>query len=260
MLRRLDHRVALVTGGSRGIGRAICLRLAREGAAVAVNYRAEAAAAAAVVEAIEKDGGRAMAVQADVSRRTEVDAMVARVAAGLGPIDILVNNAGILGRGTSLTMDEAEFDRMMAVNVKGIVHVVQAVAPGMIARRAGTIVNLSSLAGLGTAVANTTPYAATKAAVISLTKRQAFELGPDGIRVNAICPGYVKTEMLASIENAENREQLRALNAKAMLGRIGVPDDIAGVCAFLVSDDASFMTAQALAVDGGRMDFLTASA
>ena len=260
MLRRLDHRVALVTGGSRGIGRAICLRLAREGAAVAVNYRAEATAAAAVIEAIEKAGGRATAVQADVSRRTEVDAMVARVTAGLGPIDILVNNAGILARGTSLTMDEAEFDRMIAVNVKGVVHAVQAVAPGMIARRTGAIVNLSSLAGLGTAVANTTPYAATKAAVISLTKRQAFELGPDGIRVNAICPGYVKTEMLASIENAENRDQLLALNAKAMLGRIGVPDDIAGVCAFLVSDDASFMTAQALAVDGGRMDFLTASA
>ena len=260
MLRRFDGRVALVTGGSRGIGRAICRRLAREGAAIAVNYRADAGAATSVVEAIAADGGRAIAVQADVSRRADIDAMAERVAGALGPIDILVNNAGVLARGTSLDMDEAAFDRMIAVNVKGIIHAVQAIAPAMIARRTGVVVNLSSLAGLGTAVANTTPYAATKAAVISLTKRQAFELGPHGIRVNAICPGYVRTEMLASIENPENRDQLLALNAKAMLGRIGVPDDIAGVCAFLASDDAAFMTAQALAVDGGRMDFLTASA
>ncbi|MGE5242877.1 MAG: SDR family NAD(P)-dependent oxidoreductase [Betaproteobacteria bacterium] len=260
MARRLEGRIALVTGGSRGIGRACCLRLAAEGAAIAVNYRLEERAAAGVAEEIRASGGRAVPLQADVADRSQVDALVDRVQRELGPVDILVNNAGILTRGTSLTMDDDEFDRMLAVNVKGLVHLVQAVAPRMIERRSGSIVNISSLAGLGTAVPDTTPYAATKAAVVVLTKRQAFELGPHGIRVNAICPGYIKTEMLASLDDPANQARLRALNAKAMLGRVGVPDDIAHVVVFLASDEASFMTGQALAVDGGRMDFLTASA
>ncbi len=240
MLRRLDDRVALVTGGSRGIGRAICLRLAREGAAIAVNYRADARRRRRRWSRRSTgDGGRAIAVQADVSRRAEVDAMAARVTGALGPIDILVNNAGILARGTSLDMDEADFDRMIAVNVKGIMHAVQAVAPGD--DRAPHGRHRQSL------------VARRPRAPPSRTRRRTRRRKPpssrspsarpsssarDGIRVNAICPGYVKTEMLASIENAENRDQLLALNAKAMLGRIGVPDDIAGVCAFLASDDA----------------------
>ena len=257
---RVDGKVALVTGGSRGIGRAICLMLAREGAAVVVNFARQQSAAAEVVEQIRIAGGRAMAIGADVSDRAAVQHMVEAAVREYGRIDILVNNAGILARGTALDFDEVIFDRMMAVNVKGIVHTVQAIAPGMIARRSGRIVNISSLAGLGTAVANTTPYAVTKAAVIGLTKRQAFELGRDGITVNAICPGFVATEMLASLEPHDREEQLRALAAKAVLNRVGQPDDIAGVVLFLASDDSSFMTAQILSVDGGRTDFLTASA
>ncbi|MDE3156887.1 MAG: 3-oxoacyl-ACP reductase FabG [Acidobacteriota bacterium] len=257
---RLEGKVALVTGGSRGIGRAICARLAGDGAAVVVNFARKQDAAADVVAQIEAAGGRALAVGADVSDRAAVNRMVGAAVREYGRIDILVNNAGILARGTALEFDEVIFDRMMAVNVKGIVHTVQAVAPGMAARRYGRIVNISSLAGLGTAVANTTPYALTKAAVINLTKRQAFELGHDGITVNAICPGFIATEMLASLEPHDQEEQLRALASKAVLNRVGDPDDIARVVLFLASDDASFVTGQALAVDGGRMDFLTGSA
>jgi len=257
---RVDGKVALVTGGSRGIGRAVSLMLAREGAAVIVNYTRQEAAAAEVVDLIRARGGRAIAGRADVSDRAAVQAMVDAALEEFGRIDILVNNAGILSRGTTLTMDEAAFDRMVAVNVKGVVHTVQAVAPGMMARHYGKIVNISSLAGLGTAVPETTPYATTKAAVIGLTKRQAFEFGPAGITVNAICPGFVATEMLASLERHDDEARLRALAAKAVLGRVGTPDDIAAVVLFLASDESSFMTAQILTVDGGRTDFLTASA
>jgi 3-oxoacyl-[acyl-carrier protein] reductase len=260
MTRALDGRVALVTGGSRGIGRATCLMLAAEGASVAVNYRQDEQSAGAVCDEILRNGGRAIAAQADVADPAQVDALADRVHQELGPVDILVNNAGILMRGTSLTIDDGELDRMMAVNVKGVVHTVQAVAPAMIERRSGSIVNISSLAGLGTAVPDTTPYAATKAALVVLTKRQAYELGPYGIRVNAICPGYVRTEMLASLDDPASHARLQALNAKAMLGRVGVPEDIAGVVLFLASDAAGFMTAQVLTVDGGRMDFLSSSA
>ncbi len=260
MAERLAGTVALVTGGSRGIGRATCVLLGREGAAVAVNYAHDEISAAEVVKQIRGAGGRAIAVKADVASRADVVAMADRVHRELGPVDVLVNNAGILSRGTSLTMDDGELDRMMAVNVKGIVHTVQAVAPRMIERGAGSIVNISSLAGLGTAVPDTTPYAATKAAVIALTKRQAFELGPHGVRVNAICPGYIRTEMLASLDDPANHDRLKSLSAKTMLGRVGVPDDIGHVVVFLAGGGASFITGQALAVDGGRMDFLTASA
>ncbi len=260
MAKSLDGKVALVTGGSRGIGRAISLRLARDGARVVVNYATQAEAAGRVVDEIRQGGGQAMAVGADVSKLADVRQMVERVVAEYGGVDVLVNNAGLLFRGTSLTLDEDELDRMFAVNVKGIVHCVKAVAPLMAARHQGRIINIASIGGLGTAVAETTPYAATKAAVVVLTKRQALELGPDGIAVNAVCPGFIRTEMLASLESPENADRLAALNQKAMLGRIGVPEDVAGPVAFLAGADASFITGQILTVDGGRMDFLTGSA
>jgi 3-oxoacyl-[acyl-carrier protein] reductase len=250
--------VALVTGGSRGIGQAICRRLAREGAAVIVNYASQRGAADEVVDRIRGGGGRAMAFGADVADREAVRTMVEAAVHEYGPIDILVNNGGVLSRGTALTWDDAAFDRMIAVNVKGIVHTVQAIAPGMMARRYGRIVNISSIAGLGTATPETTPYATTKAAVIGLTKRQAFELGRHGITVNAICPGFIATEMLTALPEAA--AQMGALAARAMLNRVGEPDDIAHVVLFLASDESSFMTAQVLTVDGGRTDFLSASA
>ncbi|MBI4473339.1 MAG: 3-oxoacyl-ACP reductase FabG [Acidobacteria bacterium] len=253
MSGRLDGKIALVTGGSRGIGRAICLRFAREGAAVIVNYTKGAEAAAQVVANIKKDGGKAMAIQADVANKGQVRAMADRALAEFGRVDILINNAGILTRGTTLNLDEDELDRMMDVNLKGVINVTQAVAPHMIRNRYGKIVNLSSLAGLGTAVGETTPYALTKAAVILLTKRMALEFGPSGINVNAIAPGFVKTEMLDGVD-------VETPGRKAMMGRVGTPEDIANAALFLASDEAGFITAQVLTVDGGRTDFLSASA
>jgi 3-oxoacyl-[acyl-carrier protein] reductase len=262
MTGRLNDKVALITGASRGIGRATAALFGREGASVVVNYAARADAAGEVVAGLEEAGGRGLAVQADVSDRGQVDSMVSRVLKDFGRIDILINNAGILLGGNIMSMNDDELDQMIAVNVKGIVNCVQAIVPGMVERGAGKIVNISSLAGLGTAVPETTPYGLTKAAVISLTKRMAFELGPNGINVNAICPGFIQTDMLASIAGSAESlaASLSAPAGKAALGRVGQPDDIAGGALFLSSEESSFITAQVLTIDGGRMDFLTHSA
>jgi len=258
MAGKLHEKVALVTGGSRGIGRAIAERLASEGAAVVLNFTASEEKAKSVVSKIRESGGRAIAVQADVASKQAVNAMVEAALKAFGAVDILVNNAGILLAGNTLQLNENDLDRMIGVNVKGIIYAVQAVAPSMIARRYGKIINLSSIAGLGTAMLDTTPYAITKAAVVSLTKRLALELGPHGINVNAISPGVVRTEMLQLLEDRD-RARIDMLSKKAILNRIGAPEDIAGVALFLASDESSYMTAQILTVDGGRMDFLTHS-
>ena len=255
MAGRLTNKVALITGASRGIGRATALAFAREGASVVVNYISRRDAAEEVVRQISEGGGQAAAVQADVSKRSEVDALVAQSLECFDRIDLLVNNAGIGVRASTLTMTEADFDRLMAVNVKGVIHCVQAVAPGMMERRSGRIVNVSSLAGLGTALPETTPYAATKAALIGLTKRFAFDLGPYGITVNTVCPGFIQTDMTGG---PGGRSTMAA--ERSILGRVGQPEEVAAALLFLVSDEASFITAQVLAVDGGRMDFLSRSA
>jgi 3-oxoacyl-[acyl-carrier protein] reductase len=259
MSKRLEGKVALITGGSRGIGRAISLRFAREGATVVVNFTAHPDKAESMVAEIKKEGGRAVALQADVSAKSAVQAMIDAARKEFGPIDILVNNAGILRSGNTLALNEEDFDRMIAVNVKGTISVVQGIAPGMIERRYGKIINLASIAGLGTAVAETTPYALTKAAVVMLTKRLALELGAHGINVNAIAPGFIRTEMLQFLDTEDDRARLEALGKKAILNRVGVPEDVANVALFLASDESSFMTGQVLTVDGGRMDFLTYS-
>jgi 3-oxoacyl-[acyl-carrier protein] reductase len=259
MVGRLANKVALVTGGSRGIGRAICEVFAREGASVLVNYTDNTAKAEGVAAAITRMGGQAVALRADVASKSSVDAMVAAAIERFGTVDILVNNAGILRWGTALDMHEEDFDRMIAVNVKGMLHCAQAVAPGMIELGYGKIINLTSIAGLGTAVVKSTPYAMTKAAVIALTKRLAFELGPDGINVNAIAPGFVRTEMLNLSDDDDDPARIAALNSKAILNRIGTAEDIANAALFLASDESAFMTAQVLTVDGGRTDFMTHS-
>jgi 3-oxoacyl-[acyl-carrier protein] reductase len=259
MAGRLQDKVALVTGGSRGIGRAICEMFAREGASVIVNFAAHAEKAEAVIAAIKQVGGRGIAVQADVSSTVDVQSLVATAIKQFGHIDIVVNNAGVLVPGNVVHFDEADFDRLMAVNLKGMIHTVKAAAPGMIERRYGKIINLSSIAGLGTAVPETTPYAITKAAIISLTKRTALELGPHGINVNAIAPGFIQTEMLDSMSNVNDRARLDMLAKRAMLNRVGVPGDIANAAVFLASDESSYMTAQVLTIDGGRTDFLSHS-
>jgi 3-oxoacyl-[acyl-carrier protein] reductase len=256
----LFGRVALVTGGSRGIGRAISLELASRGAAVAVNYLSSSDAAADVASRIQQLGGRALVLAADVADRGQVEQMIARCAADLGPVDILVNNAGLLYPGGLLDHRESEFDQMWRTNVKGLVYATAAVAPGMIERRWGRIVNLSSNAAIGTAMHGTTLYAATKGAVLSLTKRFAFELGEHGITVNAVLPGFTKTDMVLADKSAEQaQEVIDRVAGRSMLGRVGEPEDIARVVRFLCTRDADFMTGQYLLADGGRMDYLTHS-
>jgi 3-oxoacyl-[acyl-carrier protein] reductase len=253
MAGRLDGKVALVTGGSRGIGRAIALSFAREGGVVVVNYVTRQDEADRVVAEIRAGGGQALAVRADVGREVEARALVA-AADKFGRIDILVNNAGVFRPGHVGALEGQALEQMMAVNVRGVLHCVEAVVPGMRARRSGRIVNVSSIAALGTAAAETTPYAMTKAALNVLTKRLALELGPLGITVNAVCPGFIATDMAAS-----SGASMEAMARKSMLGQVGTPEDIAHAVLFLASDEARFVTAQILTVDGGRMDFLSHS-
>jgi 3-oxoacyl-[acyl-carrier protein] reductase len=249
--------VALITGASRGIGRATALRLALDGIAVALNYRENAEAANIAVDAILRAGGRAIAVQGDIGDPACAPALAAEVANRLGPVTILVNNAGILNRGDLADFDFAQMEPMRRVNVDGLVHVTRAIVPGMQAAGYGRIVNLTSIAAFGTSMPGTTFYAATKAAVIALTKRFALDLGPHGITVNAVAPGFIGTDMVYSGRSREEGQQLLALMAgKAMVRRVGTPDDIAEAIAFLSGVHAGFITGQVLAVDGGRTDFL----
>ena len=254
----LAGKVALVTGGSRGIGRAACLRLAASGAAVAVNYRARADAAREVVDAIEAAGGRAVAVEADVADRDAVRRMLQQATEKLGPVDVLVNNAGLLRSGSLLQYDDADLDAMWGTNVKGVLHATAAVAPAMIERGWGRVINVASAAGIGTALPGTTLYAATKAAVHVLTKRLAFELGRHGITVNAVVPGYTRTEMTMGGRSEEDaRRVVEMLDSRSMIGRgVAEADEIAAVIEFLASPETAFMTGQLLLADGGRMDYL----
>src|SRR5580704_4081583 len=187
----MNGQTALVTGASRGLGRAIALRLAREGASVAVNYVARRELAEEVVEEIRAGGGRAISVHADVGDPDEGRRMVERVTLDLGPVSILVNNAGTLYRATLESFDPAEMERMRRINVDGLIHMTRTVAGGMKERGYGRIVNLTSVAGHGTSLPGSTFYSATKAAVSMLTKRFAMELGPYGITVNAVAPGFI---------------------------------------------------------------------
>jgi 3-oxoacyl-[acyl-carrier protein] reductase len=231
--------------------------LAQRGAAVCVNYAAQADAAQALVDEIQGDGGRAIAAMADVAESAAVEAMVARTEKELGPVTILVNNAGISWRGTLDTYDSEQVRRMRQVNVEGLIHATRSVIGGMRAGRYGRIVNISSIAGIGTALPGNAFYAATKAEVAILTKRFAMELGPHNITVNAVAPGFVRTDMTQRGRGADNWQGTEeAFAAKAMMGRIGEPEDIANAVAFLASPEAGWITAQVLAVDGGRMDYI----
>lgn len=239
-------RVALVTGGSRGIGRAIAKRLKNAGYRVAIGYRERAA-----------DDDVDAAFAADLAKPAECADLVKKIEAKLGPIEILVNNAGVLIRGDLDDFDAAAFESMRKVNVDGLINVTRAVVPGMKKRRWGRIVNLTSVAAHGTALAGTTFYSMTKAAVSTFTRRLAYDLGQYGITVNAIAPGYIMTEMATrGRSEAEINEIVERMSARAMVGRVGKPEDIAAAAEFLVSDDAGFVTAQVITVDGGRMDYI----
>ena len=256
--RKLEGRVALVTGGSRGIGRAVAISLAQHGAAVGVNYHKRADAAKEVVDQIENSGGRALALQADVGDKAAVAAMVETTRSELGPVDILVNDAGVAYWGDLLNFNEDEVDRMWRTNVKGVVYCTAAATPGMVENKYGRVINIASIAALGNAFPGTTFYAATKAAVMALTKRFSYELRSNGITVNAVLPGLVVTDMPMQGKSPEERQQMiDKLSSLAMTGRVGQPDDIANLVTFLASDESSFMTGQCIVADGGRMDYLS---
>lgn len=250
-------QVALVTGASRGIGRAIARRLARSGAAVCVNYANRPDAAKTVVDEIRSAGGRAIAIAADVSDEAAVNAMVDEVAAELGTVTILINNAGVSRQATLDSYDAEALAHMRRINVDGMIHTTRAVMGGMRRLRFGRIVNVTSIAAIGTALPGNAFYAASKAEVQILTKRFAMELGPHGITVNAVAPGFVRTEMaIGSRTGADWEAAVAAIGGRAMLGRVGEPDDIANAVVFFASPESGWVTAQELTVDGGRMDYV----
>jgi len=252
----LAGKTALVTGAARNIGRGIVRKLAAEGAAVAINYQTSAREADSLALEICRSGGRALAVQGDVADRGSAEAMVERVSSQLGPVDILVNNAAKFARGDLEDFDYSQMDPMRRTNVDGVVHMTRAVVPSMKQRRFGRIVNITSIGTHSTALPGTTFYSATKAAVALLTRRFAVDLGPYGITVNAVAPGFVVTDMVGVGRTEEEVRALAAMLAsRAMVGRVGRPEDMAHAVAFLVSPDAGFITAQVLTVDGGRMDY-----
>lgn len=256
----LAGQTALVTGASRGLGRAIATRLAQEGASVCVNYRTRDREAQSLVEELRKSGASAIAIRAEVGDRTQVDEMVRQIAHDLGEVSILVNNAGMIYRATLETFDSKAMEEMRRTNVDGLIHVTRAVVPAMQERRYGRVVNLSSIAGHGTALPGNAFYAATKAAVSVLTRRFAMELGPHGITVNAVAPGFILTDMVSQGRTEEEyREIVKSIAAKSMLSRVGQPQDIAHAVAFLVSPESGFITAQVITVDGGRMDYISHS-
>jgi 3-oxoacyl-[acyl-carrier protein] reductase len=253
-----SNQVAIVTGGSRGIGRATALLLAQRGAAVCVNYANRGDAAQAVAHEIGAAGGRAMAAGGDVADGTAVEAMVDRVIKQFGPVTILVNNAGISYPGTLETYDREQLERMRQVNVEGIIHTTRAVMGSMRSQHYGRIVNVTSIAAIGTIASGTTFYAATKAAATILTRRFAMELGPHGITVNAVAPGFVRTDMTQGHFDDEEWKKMESdFSKRAMMGRIGQPEDIANAVAFLAAPESSWITAQQLVVDGGRADYIS---
>lgn len=244
----LEGKTALVTGASRGIGKAIALRLAKEGANIAINFAGNVAAAEEVKAAIEADGGKAILVQADVSDSAAVDAMVKTVVDTFGGIDILVNNAGITRDGLLMRMKGEDWDAVLNTNLKSIFLCTKAVSKLMMKKRSGRIVNMSSVVGVN-GNAGQANYSAAKAGAIGFTKSMAKELAGRGITVNAIAPGFIQTDMTAVLPEAVKESMAKSIP----LGRLGAPEDIAGTVLFLVSDCASYITGQVINVDGGMV-------
>lgn len=244
----LVGKVALVTGGSRGIGRAIALKLAENGADVAINYAGNTAAAEEVKTAIEQMGRKALLVQGSVADTDGVQTIVNTVVKELGRLDILINNAGITRDGLLMRMKEADWDDVMNTNLKGVYNCSKAVLRTMMKQRSGRIVNMASVVGeMGNA--GQTNYAAAKAGVIGFTKSLAKEVASRGITVNAIAPGFIATDMTSVLTDDQKAEMARTIP----LGRAGQPEDVANAVLFLVSEGAAYITGQVLNVDGGMV-------
>ncbi|MGC7870450.1 3-oxoacyl-[acyl-carrier-protein] reductase [Desulfosporosinus sp. SYSU MS00001] len=242
----LNESVAIVTGGGRGIGRAIALELAAAGVKVVVNFAGRSEKAEETVSLIRQAGGEGIAVQADVSQAAEVDRLVQTSLERFGKIDILVNNAGITRDGLMLRMKEADWDAVLATNLKGVFLCTKAVSRGMLKQRSGVIVNISSVVGLS-GNAGQANYAAAKAGIIGLSKATAKEFASRGIRVNVVAPGYICTDMTETLPEGVQNEILQTIP----LGRIGKPEDVAKVVRFLTSPESAYITGQVLCVDGG---------
>lgn len=244
---RFQNRVALVTGGSRGIGRACCLRLAQEGARVAINYRSGQEDAQETLKQIEAAGGTGMLVQADVSDSQDVDRMVGEIESNWGPVELLVNNSGIFIYQSHRELTENDWRQMLDVNLTGTFLVTWRVKEGMLKNNFGRIVNMSSLSGLQPRPMSIA-YAVSKAGVVSFTQSTAVAWAKDNIRVNAIAPGLIDTEILAGV----NQDDLDKIIEATPIPRMGEVSEVASMVSFLLSDESSFTTGQTLVISGGR--------
>lgn len=245
-MMKFAGKTAVVTGGSRGLGRAVCLELAKGGANVVLCYAGNEAAAKETTAACEALGAKALAVQCNVAKADEVKTLMDAAVKEFGRIDILVNNAGITRDGLLMMMKEEDFDAVIAANLKGTFLCMKAVSRIMMKQRYGRIVNLSSVVGLR-GNAGQVNYAASKAGVVGMTKSLAKELASRGVTVNAVAPGFIATDMTAAMTDAAKEATL----ASIPLQRLGAPEDVAHAVAFLASDEAAYITGQVLCVDGG---------
>ncbi|MBF0708414.1 MULTISPECIES: 3-oxoacyl-[acyl-carrier-protein] reductase [Bacillales] len=243
-----ENKTALVTGASRGIGRAIALELAKEGMNIAVNYAGSEAKANSVVDEIKAAGGNAIAIKANVASMEEVQGMIKEVVSTFGSLEVLVNNAGITRDNLIMRMKEEEWDSVIDTNLKGVFNCTKSVTRQMMKQRYGRIVNVASVVGVA-GNAGQANYVAAKAGVIGLTKTTAKELASRNITVNALAPGFIETDMTDELSD----EVKSGMKGQIPLGRLGAAEDIAKATKFLVSDDANYITGQTLHIDGGMI-------